>query len=161
MEELRDIYSAEKQLVKALPKLAKAASNPTLRAAIEDHLSETEGQVARLETIFESLGEKATGKKCKGMEGLIKEGDEMAEEEGEDAVRDAGIISAAQRVEHYEMAAYGCVITYARMLGYTTVVSELEDTLAEENATDARLTELAVNEVNKAAMEAGAEIAGD
>src|SRR5689334_8546635 len=108
VDELRDLYSAEKQLVKALPKVAKAISSPRLKQAIESHLQQTEGHVTRLEEIFETLGEKATGKKCKGMQGLLEEGEETIGEDGVDAVRDAGIIAAAQRVEHYEIAAYGC-----------------------------------------------------
>jgi ferritin-like metal-binding protein YciE len=114
IDELRDIYNAENQLVKALPKMAKAATSEDLRAGFEEHLEQTKGQVQRLEQIFTDLDEKPTGKKCKGMEGLVEEGTEMiAEQEGE--VLDAGLISAAQRVEHYEIAAYGCVRTYANL----------------------------------------------
>ena len=141
--------------------MAKAASSSRLKSAVESHLEETEGHVERLEKILDSLGEKATGKTCKGMEGLVKEGKEIVGEEGVDAVRDAGIIAAAQRVEHYEMAAYGCSITYARMLGYPEIVSQLEQTLAEEKAADEKLTTIAEAEVNGAALEAGAQMTGD
>jgi len=120
-EELRDIYNAEQQLVKALPKLAGVVTTPSLQDALQDHLTETEGHVRRLEQVFEALGQKAAGKKCKGMEGLLEEGAEMAEQTGSELVRDAGIISAAQRVEHYEIAAYGCAITHARVLGLEEV----------------------------------------
>ena len=117
VEELKDLYSAENQLLKALPKMAKAASSPVLRTAFEDHLEETRGQVERLESIFKKLDANPKGKKCKAMEGLIEEGNEVMTEEAEPAVRDAALIAAAQRVEHYEMAGYGCVRTYARLLG--------------------------------------------
>jgi ferritin-like metal-binding protein YciE len=144
VEELRDIYSAEQQLTKALPKMAKASTSDDLRSGFEKHLEQTKGHVERLERIFQDLGEKPTGKKCKGMQGLIEEGDEMAkEDELEDAARDAGLISAAQRVEHYEIAAYGTVKTYANLLGDENAVSLLEKTLQEEKETDQKLTELA------------------
>ncbi|HWZ53856.1 MAG TPA: ferritin-like domain-containing protein [Candidatus Acidoferrales bacterium] len=146
VDELRDIYSAENQLVKALPKMAKAATSPKLRAGFEGHLEQTKGHVQRLEEIFNSLGEKPTGKKCKGMEGLIEEGAEMIDDDELEAeVLDAGLISAAQRVEHYEIAAYGCVRTYATILGEEEAVSLLEKTLQEEKETDEKLTELAEN----------------
>lgn len=146
VDELRDIYNAEQQLTKALPKMAKAATSEELRAGFEEHLEQTRGHVQRLEQIFDDLGEKPTGKKCKGMEGLIEEGDEMIEEEElEDEVLDAGLISAAQRVEHYEIAAYGCVRTYADILGEKEAGSLLEETLKEEKETDKKLTELAEN----------------
>jgi ferritin-like metal-binding protein YciE len=141
IDELRDIYNAEQQLTKALPKMAKAAVSDDLRQGFESHLEQTQGHVERLEQIFEALGEKATGKKCKGMEGLIEEGDEVAGEyEGE--TLDAGLISAAQRVEHYEIAAYGCVRAYARLLGENEAVSLLEQTLNEEKETNEKLTTL-------------------
>lgn len=144
IEELRDIYNAEQQLTKALPKMAKAATSEELRSGFEEHLQQTKGHVQRLEKIFGELGEKANGKKCKGMEGLIAEGAEMIDEdELEDEARDAGLISAAQRVEHYEIAAYGCVRTYANILGEENAVSLLEQTLQEEKDTDEKLTELA------------------
>jgi ferritin-like metal-binding protein YciE len=146
VDELRDIYSAENQLVKSLPKMAKAATSPKLRAGFEGHLEQTKGHVQRLEEIFNSLGEKPTGKKCKGMEGLIEEGAEMIDDDELEAeVLDAGLISAAQRVEHYEIAAYGCVRTYATILGEEEAVSLLEKTLQEEKETDEKLTELAEN----------------
>src|ERR1700684_3567882 len=143
VDELRDIYNAENQLVKALPKMAKAATSEDPRTGFEDHLEQTKGHVQRLEKIFAELGEKASGKKCKGMEGLIEEGKEMIEEEElEDEARDAGLISAAQRVEHYEIAAYGCVHTWAQLLGESDANALLEKTLEEEKATDQKLTEL-------------------
>ena len=144
IDELRDIYNAENQLVKALSKMAKASTSSDLRAGFEGHLEQTKGHVQRLEEIFNALGEKPTGKKCKGMEGLVSEGAEMIEdEELEGAVLDAGLISAAQRVEHYEMAAYGCVRTFAEVLGEEEAVSLLEKTLNEERETDEKLTTLA------------------
>src|ERR1700728_392885 len=144
IDELKDIYNAENQLVKALPKMAKAATSDDLRTGFEEHLEQTKGHVQRLEKIFAELGEKATGKKCKGMEGLIEEGKEMIEEEElEDEVLDAGLISAAQRVEHYEIAAYGCVRTYANLLGETDAADLLNQTLEEEKETDKKLTTLA------------------
>lgn len=151
-EELRDIYNAEQQLVKALPKLAGVATTPSLQDALQDHLVETEGHVRRLEQVFEVLGHKAAGKKCKGMEGLLEEGAEMAEQTGSELVRDAGIISAAQRVEHYEIAAYGCAITHARVLGLEEVADLLEQTLAEEKLADERLSTIADQEVNGSAL---------
>ncbi|HJT71402.1 MAG TPA: ferritin-like domain-containing protein [Terriglobales bacterium] len=145
IEELRDIYNAEEQLVKALPKMAKASNSPQLRAGFEEHLEQTKGHVTRLERIFQGLGEKPTGKKCKGMEGLIDEGDEMAKEKLQEDARDAGLISAAQRAEHYEIAAYGSVRTYASLLHDQAAVSLLEQTLEEEKETDKKLTKLAEN----------------
>lgn len=144
IDELRDIYNAENQLTKALPKMAKAATSKELRAGFEEHLKQTEGHVRRLEQIFKDLNEKPTGKKCKGMAGLIEEGKEMIQEEAlEGETLDAGLISAAQRVEHYEIAAYGCVRTYAKLLGESEAASLLEQTLAEEKQTDQKLTQLA------------------
>jgi ferritin-like metal-binding protein YciE len=151
-EELRDIYNAEQQLVKALPKLAGVVTTPSLQDALQDHLAETEGHVRRLEQVFEALGQKAAGKKCKGMEGLLEEGAEMAEQTGSELVRDAGIISAAQRVEHYEIAAYGCAITHARVLGLEDVADLLEQTLTEEKLADERLSTIADQEVNGSAL---------
>lgn len=142
VEELKDLYSAENQLVKAIPKMAKASTSPDLRAGFEEHLGQTKQHVARLERIFKALGESPTGKKCKGMEGLIKEGAEMIEEDKAPEELDAGLISAAQRVEHYEMAGYGCVATYAKLLGEDEAESLLRDTLEEERATDKKLTQL-------------------
>ena len=144
IDELRDIYNAENQLTKALPKMAKAATSDELRAGFEEHLEQTKGHVERLERIFKELGEKPTGKKCKGMEGLVEEGDEMIkEDELEGEALDAGLISAAQRVEHYEIAAYGCVRTYANLLGEDDAAGLLEQTLKEEKETDQKLTKLA------------------
>jgi ferritin-like metal-binding protein YciE len=143
IEELTDLYSAENQLVKALPKMAKAASSEDLRAGFEEHLGQTKEHVARLEKIFKALEESPKGKKCKGMEGLIKEGSEMIEEGLAPEELDAGLISAAQRVEHYEIAGYGCVRTYAHLLGEDQAVSLLQQTLDEEKDTDAKLTQLA------------------
>ena len=142
VDELRDLYSAENQLVKALPKMAKAATSEDLRAGFEEHLAQTREHVARLETIFKALGDKPTGKKCKGMEGLIKEGAELIAEDPAPEELDAGLISAAQRVEHYEMAGYGCVSTYAKLLGEEEAVSLLRETLEEEKETDKKLTQL-------------------
>ncbi len=151
--ELKDLHSAETQLVKALPKMAKAATNEDLVAGFEKHLEETKGHVERLEKIGGILGKKLTGHKCKAMEGLIEEGSELIGEDAEDSVKDAGLIGAAQRVEHYEMAGYGTAACIARQLGHEDVASLLEETLAEEKATDAKLTELAESAVN---VEAGA-----
>ena len=142
IDELRDLYNAENQLIKALPKMAKAATSEELRAGFEGHLNQTRGQVGRLERIFKELGEKPTGKKCKGMEGLVEEGKEMIDEQEGEAL-DAGLISAAQRVEHYEIAAYGCVRTYASLLGEDDAAQLLEQTLKEEKETDQKLTKLA------------------
>lgn len=144
VDELRDIYNAENQLTKALPKMAKAAKSEELRVGFKEHLEQTKGHVERLERIFKELDEKPTGKKCKGMEGLVEEGQEMIDEdELEDEARDAGLISAAQRVEHYEIAAYGCVRTYASLLGDNDAAELLEETLNEEKDTDQKLTKLA------------------
>jgi ferritin-like metal-binding protein YciE len=154
VEELRDLYNAEKQLVKALPKMAKAATSSDLRSGFEEHLQQTKGHVTRLEQIFEALEESPNGKTCKGMEGLIEEGSEMIEEDPDEEQLDAGLISAAQRVEHYEIAGYGCVRTYAQLLGDEEAVSLLEETLKEEKETDTKLTQLAEN-INVEAMHAG------
>lgn len=154
INELKDLYSAENQLVKALPKMAKASDSDELRTAFEEHLEQTREHVARLEKIFEALDETPKGKKCKGMEGLIEEGGELIEEDPGPEELDAGLISAAQRVEHYEIAGYGCVRTYANLLGESEAVSLLEQTLAEEKETDEKLTELA-EQINVVAQEAG------
>src|ERR1700733_7052690 len=146
IDELKDLYDAENQLIKALPKMAKAAYSDELRSAFEEHLTQTEGHARRLEQIFEELDEPVKGKKCKGMQGLIEEGAEMIKEKkGEEEVLGAGLISAAQRVEHYEIAGYGCVRTYAELLGEDEAVRLLEETLEEEKETDSKLTELAQN----------------
>jgi ferritin-like metal-binding protein YciE len=143
VDELKDLYNAETQLVKALPKMAKAASSEELRNGFEEHLEQTKGHVSRLEQIFESLGETPKGKKCKGMEGLVEEGSEIIEEDLEPSAKDAGLIGAAQRVEHYEIAAYGTVKAFAQTLGQSEHASLLEETLEEEKETDEKLTELA------------------
>ena len=154
--ELKDIYNAEKQLVTALPRMAKAASSPQLAEAITQHLKETEGHVARLEQIFQSLDLPIRGKKCKGMEGLLEEGKEIMAEEGQESVRDAALISAAQKVEHYEIAAYGCLRSYAQILGHNDAAKLLEQTLKEEEAADEKLNELAKGGINQAAAAVGA-----
>lgn len=157
LNELKDVYNAEKQLVRALPRMAKAAQSAALQRAFTKHLRETEGHVERLERIFRALGETPRGKKCKGMEGLIEEGKEILEEEGEPEVIDAALISAAQRVEHYEIAAYGCLSTYAGLLGNDAANRLLQQTLAEEEATDKALTALGEGGINQAAVAAGGE----
>jgi ferritin-like metal-binding protein YciE len=145
VEELKDLHNAETQLTKALPKMAKAASSEELRTAIEEHLSETEHQVERLNTIFNQLEIKPRGKKCKAMMGLIEEGKEVMEEDCEDAVKDAALIAAAQKVEHYEIAGYGTVRTFAQLLGLDEAADLLQETLEEEAAADKKLTEIAQN----------------
>jgi len=156
VEELKDLYSAENQLVKALPKMAKAATSEDLRAGFEEHLEQTKGHVQRLEDIFKTLGENPKGKTCKGMQGLVTEGSEMIEEEGEGEGLDVGLISAAQRVEHYEIAGYGSVAAYADLLGEEEAASLLRMTLEEEKETDKKLTELA-REINVEAAGATSE----
>ena len=140
IDELKDLYSAETQITKALPKLVETATNSALRQAFEHHLEETMSHVTRLEQIFEGLNESPKGKTCEGMKGLLKEGDERAGEDGDADVLDAGLISAAQRVEHYEIAAYGSARTYAELLGEREAVRLLTDTLEEEKAADTKLT---------------------
>jgi ferritin-like metal-binding protein YciE len=152
VNELKDLYNAETQLVKVLPKMAKASSNAELRQGFEEHLRQTSEHVSRLEQIFEMLGEKATGTKCLGMEGLVKEGAETMSEGYEDALMDAAIIGAAQKVEHYEIAGYGTVRTFAELLGENEHVSLLEQTLEEEKETDQKLTQLA-EEINSQAAQ--------
>lgn len=156
-EELKDIYSAEKQLLKALPKMAKKATSEDLRSALEEHLEVTEGQVDRLEQVFEALGKPAKAKTCKAMQGLIEEATEIMSEDAEDAVMDAGIIAAAQKVEHYEIASYGTVRTWARLCGEEEAAELLQETLDEEGEADKRLTELAENFVNPEAEAADDE----
>ncbi len=148
IHELRDLHSAEKQIIKALPKMVKAASNTQLAAGFEEHLDQTKEHVARLEKILTSHDESTRGPKCKGMEGLLKEGDEMIEEDAEDDVRDAGLIAAAQRVEHYEIAGYGCARTYAELMGDPDAAALLQTTLTEESDTDKKLTNLAKSVIN-------------
>jgi len=148
VDQLKDLYNAESQLIKALPKMAKAATNPKLKQAFTTHLEQTKGHVERLDKVFESLGQSAKGKTCKAMKGLIEEGKEMMEEDAEPEVMDAGLIAAAQRIEHYEMAGYGCVRTYADMLGNKQAAKLLQQTLDEEGKTDKLLTDLAVKVIN-------------
>jgi len=149
LEQLKDLYDAENQLIKALPKMAKVASSPELRNAFEEHLEKTREHAQRIETIFEGMGEKAKGQKCKAMEGLVKEGSEVIEEDMEEGVKDAALIAAAQRVEHYEIAGYGCVRTYANLLGDSEAANLLEQTLREEKEADELLGGIA-EEINVA-----------
>jgi ferritin-like metal-binding protein YciE len=148
VEQLQDLYSAETQLVDALPKMAKAATHPQLQRAFNQHLAQTQQQVQRLEQIFQALGSSPKGQTCKGMEGLITEGQEMIKAKGDPAAIDAGLIAAAQRVEHYEIAGYGCVRTYASQLGEQQAVTLLQQTLDEEAQTDQLLTQLAEQVIN-------------
>jgi len=154
-EELKDIYSAEKQLLKALPKMAKKATSPELKGALQEHLEVTKRQVERLEDVFESLGKPAKAKTCKAMQGLVEEATEIMEEDAEDAVMDAGIIAAAQKVEHYEIASYGTVRTWARLVGADEAAELLQETLDEESDADERLTQLAESVVNPQADSGG------
>lgn len=156
VDELRDLYDAENQLTKALPKMAEAATSEELREGFEEHLEQTRGHVQRLEEIFERLGEKPKGKKCKGMEGVIKEGSEVLDEDMQEDTHDAAIIGAAQRVEHYEIAGYGTARTHAELLGRDEDVQLLEQTLDEEKETDEKLTQLAGN-INVQAQEGESE----
>lgn len=153
VEELKDLYSAENQLVKALPRMAKAANSPELKEAFENHLLETETQVARLEQIFERLGIKPGRKKCKAMEGLVAEGKETISEDAEPMVHDAALIGAAQRVEHYEIAAYGTARTFATLVGDDETAELLQLSLDEEGQADKKLTEIAMSGVNQEALE--------
>src|SRR3984893_1782617 len=159
IEELRDLYSAENQLLKACPKMAKGADSDELKKAFENHLEETEGHVERLETIFEDLDESPKGKTCKAMKGLVEEGSEILEQEGDESVLDAGIIAAGQKVEHYEIASYGTVRTFAELLGEKEAVKLLQQTLDEESAADEKLTELAEDIVNPEALSETEELA--
>jgi len=156
IEELKDLYNAETQLVKALPKLARAATSEELRRGFEDHLEQTKGHVERLQKIFDMLEESPKGKKCKGMEGLIEEGAEVMEEDYEGSLLDAALIGVAQRVEHYEIAGYGSVRSFAETLGETEHVCLLNETLEEEKETNEKLTELAT-QINAEANEGGEE----
>lgn len=159
LEELRDLYSAETQLVKALPKVAKACTTPALKQAVEEHLEVTKGQVQRLEQIFQDMDEKPTGHHCKAMEGLIKESNDTIEEMEEGVLLDAAIIVGAQKIEHYEIAGYGSVRTFAEQLGYDEHIELLQATLTEEGDADDSLTNLAMNDVNPAAGEEDEEAA--
>ena len=162
IDEIRDLYDAERQLTKALPKMAKAASSEELRMLIETHLGETEEQVKRLEKAFQLLGEKARGKRCDGMAGIIEEGSALLEEDFEGAVLDAGIIAGAQRAEHYEMGAYGSVMAWAKQLGENEVADLLAETLEEEKGADEKLSALAEQTINaQAAEDAGEDADAD
>jgi ferritin-like metal-binding protein YciE len=152
LEQLKDLYSAENQIIEALPRMAEAAGSADLRKAFNDHLRQTGEHVRRLERIFQDLQESPKGETCEGMKGLLKEGAHMTKMNGDPAVIDAGLIAAAQRVEHYEMAGYGTVRTYAEMLGKSEHASLLERTLQEEEQTDERLTELAESHINQEAQ---------
>ena len=157
LEQLQDLYNAEQQLIKALPKMAKAANSEELKAAFEEHLEVTRGQAERIESICEKMGEKATGKKCKAMEGLVKEGSEVIEEDMSDELKDAALIAAAQRVEHYEIAGYGCVRAYANKLGDEEAANLLGQTLDEEKEADETLNGIA-EQLN---LDAGSETADE
>jgi ferritin-like metal-binding protein YciE len=156
--ELQDLYGAETQVLKALPNMAKAAATPGLKQALEHHLAETEAQVVRLEQCFALLSLPVRGSQCKGMEGLVAEANDMMDEEGPDPVVDAGLIGSAQRVEHYEIAAYGSAIAFAELLGEPKVAELLRQSLEEEQSADRVLTGLARGEVNETALAAGTRI---
>ena len=153
LDELRDTYDAEKQLTRALPKLAKAATSADLRAAFETHLEETRGHVDRLERVFESLDEKVRGKHCDGIAGIIEEGKSIMEEEFDDATMDACLIAAGQRAEHYEMAAYGTLVAWARGMGHSEAATLLQETLDEERAADEKLSSIAEGGINQEAAD--------
>jgi ferritin-like metal-binding protein YciE len=154
LDELRDAYDAEKQLTKALPKLAKAATSPVLREAFESHLEETRGHVERLEQVMEGLGEKVRGKHCDGIEGIIEEGQSVMEEDFDETTMDACLIAAGQRAEHYEIAAYGTLVAWAKAMGHDDAAALLEETLEEEKAADEKLTSLAEAGINQEAADA-------
>jgi ferritin-like metal-binding protein YciE len=154
LDELRDAYDAEKQLTKALPKMAKAASSPGLRKAFETHLEETRGQIDRLEQVFASLDEKVRGKHCDGIAGIIDEGKAVMEEDFDEATMDACLIAGGQRAEHYEMAAYGTLLAWARAMGHTEAANLLQETLEEEKAADQKLSSLAEDGINREAADA-------
>jgi ferritin-like metal-binding protein YciE len=160
LDELRDVYDAEKQLTKALPKMAKAASSPQLRKAFETHLKETQGQIGRLEKAFASLDEKVRGKHCDGIEGIIEEGKSVMEEDFDETTMDACLIAAGQRAEHYEMAAYGTLVAWATAMGHSEAANLLQQTLDEEKAADAKLSALAEGGINEQAADS-AHAAGD
>jgi ferritin-like metal-binding protein YciE len=156
VDKLRDLYNAEQQLIKALPKMAKAATSEELRNGFEGHLEQTKEHATRIEKIFSAMGEPVKGKKCKGMEGIVAEGAEVMSEDYEGAVMDAAIITAAQRVEHYELAAYGSVHAFAELMGESEAASLLEQTLEEEKEIDQKLTSLS-EQINSEAYQAGGE----
>lgn len=149
--ELQDLYDAERRITKALPKMAKKASSPELKAAFEEHLEVTEGQIGRLDQAFERLGQKAKGKTCEAMKGIIEEGEDMMSEDADPEVCDAALIASAQKVEHYEIASYGTVRTYAQTLGHDSVAQLLAETLQEEKDADRKLTSLAEGVINQRA----------
>jgi len=151
VDELKDILGAEKQLLKGLKKMSKAAENEQLKQAFEEHHSQTEGQIERLKEVFGALGIPARGKKCKAMEGLLEEADEIIENFEGDPALDAALISAAQKVEHYEIASYGCLVTFAKLMNHTEAEQMLQQTLDEEKQTDVLLTEIALSSVNESA----------
>lgn len=151
IHQIKDLYNAEQQLTKALPKMAEKATNSKLKTAFTDHLKETEVQIQRLEQVFEALGEKVKGEKCKAMEGLLKEGEDFMSQDASNEVMDAGLIASAQRVEHYEIAGYGTACTYAKSLGHNEALNLLQENLSEEKKTDEKLTFLAESAVNKKA----------
>jgi ferritin-like metal-binding protein YciE len=155
LQELKDLYDGEKQLIKALPKMAKAATATDLKAAFEEHLQQTQQQAQRLEQIFSRRNEKPTGKKCVGLQGIIEEGEDLISDVEESPLRDAGLIAAAQKVEHYEMAGYGTVCTFAEKLGDHQAAELLQQTLEEEKAADKKLTTLAESMVNEEAIQSG------
>jgi ferritin-like metal-binding protein YciE len=155
IDEMRDLYHAEKQLTRALPKLAKNVASGELRELLETHLDETERQITRLEEAFEKLGERPRGKHCDGMAGIVEEGNALLQEDFEDAVRDAGIIAGAQRAEHYEIAAYGSVMAWAKVLGHKDIAALLDQTLEEEKAADKKLSALAERSINQEAGSGG------
>ena len=154
IDELRDVYHAEKQITKALPKMIKAATSDELREAFENHLEETKGQINRLEEVFASLDEKVKAKKCDGMAGIIEEGSSAMGEDFDEPTMDAALIASAQRVEHYEMAAYGTLVAWAEAMGHTEAAELLQATLEEEKATDEKLSEIADGGVNREAAAA-------
>ena len=154
IDELRDAYDAERQLTKALPRMAKAASSPDLRAAFEEHLEETRGQIERLEHVFETLDEKVRGKHCDGIAGIIEEGKAVMEQDFDEATMDACLIAGGQRAEHYEMAAYGTLVAWARTMGHTEAADLLQETLDEEKAADEKLSSLAEDGINQDAADA-------
>ena len=153
IDELRDTYDAEKQLTKALAKLAKASSNPKLREAFESHLDETQGQIERLEQVFETLDERPRGKHCDGIAGIIEEGKSIMEEDFDETTMDACLIAAGQRAEHYEMAAYGTLVAWAQAMGHTDAANLLQETLDEEKAADKKLSSLAEGGINQGAAD--------
>jgi ferritin-like metal-binding protein YciE len=153
IDELRDVYNAEQQITKALPKMIKAASSPELQKALSKHLEETRGQISRLEDVFEAVDEKVRGKKCEGMAGIIEEGKTAMNEDFDEPTMDAALIASAQRVEHYEMAAYGTLVAWAEAMGHSDAAELLQATLEEEKAADEKLTAIAEGGVNRVAAE--------